>query len=201
MASGAYSANQLSILPSGCSFNIYFYSSFDDIKKINCGEFWAVESFAWLNWLVLMPYIGFILVLSIIQHARGNHHVWTRPVHQVDFFAPGVAPGIVPQQPVYAPQPMVQQQPVQYAGAPPVTYATPPPQQQTPMNTGYAQAPTNTGYPPAPTNTGYLPDPANTGYAQGPGYTQDPANAGYAPPAPANAGYLQGPTNPIFPQV
>ncbi|KAF8351005.1 hypothetical protein F5887DRAFT_912914 [Amanita rubescens] len=191
MASAGYSANQLSILPSGCSINIVFAKSFSVRDTINCGEFWALEAFAWLNWLILMPYTILVLIMAIIQHTRGNQRVWTCTVHQVDFFAPAVVkPGMVPQQQMYPPQPMVQQQ---YPGTPP--------QQVTPMNTGYAQPPPNVGYPPAPANTGYLPDPATTGYTQGPGYVQDPANPGYAPAPPANTGYTQGPANPAYAQV
>src|ERR1700684_1398835 len=107
-----------------------------------------------------MPYTILVLVMAIIQHSRGNQHVWTHPVHEVNFFAAreGVNPAMVPQQQMYSPQPMVQQplqqqMPVQYTGTPPANYGTPPPQQVTPMNTGYAQPPTNTGHPPAPANT------------------------------------------------
>src|ERR1700734_1433568 len=110
-----------------------------------------------------MPYTILLLVLAIIQHNRGNS-VWTQCVHEVDFFAPragGVTqPGMVPQPQMYSPQPMVQQPlqqqvPVPYsAGTPPTGYvqptantgyATPPAQQQMPMNTGYSQPPANTG--------------------------------------------------------
>ena len=147
-----------------------------------------------------MPYTILLLVMAIIQHTRGNQHVWTHPVHEVNFFAAreGVNPAMVPQQQMYSPQPMVQQplqqqMPVQYTGTPPVNYAALPPQ-QAPMNTGYAQPPANTGYAQAPTNAGYPPAPANTGYLP------DPANPGYAP-APANPGYSQGPTNPAYVQA
>ena len=148
-----------------------------------------------------MSYTILILVLAIIQQSRGNQRVWTTTVHQVNFFAPreGMNPGMVPQQQVYSPQPMVrqplpQQMLMQYAAiTPPPTYSSPPPQQVTPINTGYAQPPVNT--------TRYLPDPANTRYTQD-RYTQDPESAGYTlAPAPANIIYPQGPTNPGPPNM
>lgn len=103
-----------------------------------------------------MPYTILLLVLTIIQHNRGNK-VWTQCVHEVDFFAPA-QPGMVPQPQVYTPQPMVQQ----------------PLPQQVPVqtNTGYAQPPANTGYAQAPVNTEYAQAP----YVPAPGYTQSSPN-------------------------
>ena len=85
----------------------------------------------------VLVYINSMLFLAIIQHRRGNLNVWTKSVHEVNFFAPppgGITgPGVSCPQPT-GQQPSPQQVPEYSAGTPPV-------QKETPMNTGYAQPP------------------------------------------------------------
>ena len=93
-----------------------------------------------------MAYTILLLVLTIIQHTRGNY-VWTQCVHEVDFSAPRAGevmqPGMVTQPQMHTPQPMLlqplpQQFPDQhFAGTPsatPVPSYNTSPERQTPMN-------------------------------------------------------------------
>jgi hypothetical protein len=143
LATAAYSANALTLLPIDCNFNFEangFIAS--------CHEPQALHAFSWLNWLILTVYWPFLLITAIVQQNRGNP-VWTKSVREVNMFA--AAPVVVatqvypPQQQtmMYAPQP-VQQQP--QMGYPP----------NTPGAT-YAPVPTQSGY--APTQVSYTSTP------------------------------------------
>jgi len=126
---------------------------FNDVV-LNCSEPLAVQAFAWLNWVIITKYIIILLILAILQQVRGNP-VWTRPITNVDLFAPRV---IVATGPVYDQKTggYIVQQPGQYPlqGQPTGVYTT----QQTQM--GYPPAPgmDYTGVPPQ------NPGPVNTGY-------------------------------------
>jgi len=144
LATAAYSADQLLLLPVNCDFN-YIVNGF----VASCHEPQAVHGFSWLNWLILTAYWPFLLIMAIVQQNRGNP-VWTKSVGEVNFFAaPVVATQVYPPQQqtmMYAPQP-VQQQP--QMGYPPNT-----------PGTTYAPVPTQGGY--APTQSpqvGYTPTP------------------------------------------
>jgi len=141
IAASATTTNQLLLY---CDFG------FGD-TVLSCSEPLAVQAFAWLNWVIITKYILILLILAILQHVRGNP-IWTRPVTNVDLFAPRV---MVATGPVFDQKTggYVVQQPGQY-----------PLQGQ---HTGvYTPQQTQMGYPPAsgmpspPQN----PNPANTGY-------------------------------------
>lgn len=109
---------------------------------LNCSEPLAVQAFAWLNWVIITKYILILLILAILQHVRGNP-IWTRPITNVDLFAPRV---FIATGPVYDPKTggYTTQQPVAYATQQPVVY--------TPQQTQ--------SYPPAQ-GTDYAPSPQN----------------------------------------
>ena len=132
---------------------------------------------------------------------------------------------LVPQQQIHSPQPMVQhplphQVPVLYSAGPSARHVTPtsPAEQQTPMNTGYAQGPQQRIYSPQPTvqeslaqqvpvqysagtpsaryatpAPSYMTSPAERQTRMNTGYAQPPANTAYAQ-ARVHTGYAQNPT-------
>ncbi|KAJ7263631.1 hypothetical protein B0H12DRAFT_1230919 [Mycena haematopus] len=54
-----------------------------------CQEMSALEAFAFLNWIVLMGYIGMLLVVSLVAANRKHTSVWTSSVANAPFSAPG----------------------------------------------------------------------------------------------------------------
>ncbi|KAF7350580.1 hypothetical protein MSAN_01618000 [Mycena sanguinolenta] len=53
-----------------------------------CSELSALEAFAFLNWIILMGYIGMLLVMSIMAASRKHTNVWTSSVANAPFSEP-----------------------------------------------------------------------------------------------------------------
>lgn len=123
LSTAAHISNATSILPTSCDFDLYIRG-----KTIACREFQAFQAFAWLNWIMLIGYTAFSIVLAFIQQLRGNI-VWNRSVNDVDLFAPSaIQAGMVGEKPMQ-PGMMPQQQIVpQQVGTP---------QQQVPQQLSY----------------------------------------------------------------
>ncbi|KAF7354960.1 hypothetical protein MSAN_01411100 [Mycena sanguinolenta] len=77
----------------------------DYIPKIKaaCQETSAIQAFSFLNWLILMAYTIFVLVLAIIAQTRQHTGVWSSSVATAPFFTPGAASAPTTSQPVDAP--------------------------------------------------------------------------------------------------
>ncbi|KAJ7047760.1 hypothetical protein C8F04DRAFT_21117 [Mycena alexandri] len=77
----------------------------DGIVKTACQEAQAVQAFSFLNWIILMIYTIFILVLTITAVTRKHTGVWRSSVADAPFFTPGTEPTIPPvtSQPASAP--------------------------------------------------------------------------------------------------
>ncbi|KAJ6493435.1 hypothetical protein C8R45DRAFT_989767 [Mycena sanguinolenta] len=53
-----------------------------------CSELEALEAFAFLNWIILMGYIGMLLVMSVMAATRKHTNVWTSSVANAPFSEP-----------------------------------------------------------------------------------------------------------------
>ncbi|KIJ66360.1 hypothetical protein HYDPIDRAFT_109368 [Hydnomerulius pinastri MD-312] len=105
------------------AFNFYFpYGCvYNNLPTTNqaCHEIQAVEAFAFLNFILLMVYNIFLLVVAIIAANNGNG-VWLSSVKESTFFAPSNPPVQQHQMGQYnsTPAPQPQAVPQQYTGTP-----------------------------------------------------------------------------------
>ncbi|KAJ6592383.1 hypothetical protein B0H19DRAFT_1055114 [Mycena capillaripes] len=60
----------------------------DTIDASACHETSAIEAFGFLNWLILMGYVGMLLVMSLMVASRKHSSVWTSSVANAPFSAP-----------------------------------------------------------------------------------------------------------------
>ncbi|KAJ7024663.1 hypothetical protein C8F04DRAFT_1131010 [Mycena alexandri] len=61
-----------------------------------CHEISAIEAFAFLNWIILLAYIGTLLVMSLAAASRKHTGVWTSSVANAPFGAPAPAVNLTP---------------------------------------------------------------------------------------------------------
>ncbi|KAF7313476.1 hypothetical protein HMN09_00503500 [Mycena chlorophos] len=59
------------------------------ITQSACRQVSGIQAFAYLNWLILMAYTIFVLVLTLIATSRKHTGVWTTSVGEAPFFQPG----------------------------------------------------------------------------------------------------------------
>ncbi|KAF7350561.1 hypothetical protein MSAN_01615800 [Mycena sanguinolenta] len=59
-----------------------------------CSELSALEAFAFLNWIILMGYIGMLLVMSLMAASRKHTNVWTSSVANAPFSEPAENPSV-----------------------------------------------------------------------------------------------------------
>ncbi|KAJ6493420.1 hypothetical protein C8R45DRAFT_1212761 [Mycena sanguinolenta] len=59
-----------------------------DTPNVLCSERMSLEAFAFLNWIILMGYIGMVLVMALIAVSRKHTNVWTSSVANAPFFEP-----------------------------------------------------------------------------------------------------------------
>jgi len=98
LATGADAAQAGQIFISGCGYD-------DKIVDGACRETAGVQAFAFLNWIILLAYTIFILILTIIAASRKHAGVWKSSVTTAPFFTPGAATTAPPvtSQPASAP--------------------------------------------------------------------------------------------------
>ncbi|KAJ7753538.1 hypothetical protein B0H16DRAFT_1544455 [Mycena metata] len=66
------------------------------VDRAACSQISAIAAFAFLNWIILMGYIGTLLVLSLAAASRKHTGVWTSSVADAPFGAPAPAVDLAP---------------------------------------------------------------------------------------------------------
>ncbi|KAJ7179507.1 hypothetical protein C8R46DRAFT_642643 [Mycena filopes] len=90
LATAADAAQEGQIFISNCGDYL------DGTVKTACQEAQAVQAFSFLNWIILMIYTIFILVLAITAASRKHTGVWKSSVADAPFFTPGNESSIPP---------------------------------------------------------------------------------------------------------
>ncbi|KAJ7167095.1 hypothetical protein C8R46DRAFT_1219474 [Mycena filopes] len=68
----------------------------DSLDVGACQEISALEAFAFLNWIMLLGYVGTLLVMSLAAASRKHTNVWTSSVANAPFGAPTPAVNLTP---------------------------------------------------------------------------------------------------------
>jgi len=65
-----------------------FFGFYADNLVTACHEWNAIQAFSHLNWIILLIYTAFIIVMTLMAHNRGNF-LWKSSVRDADFNAVG----------------------------------------------------------------------------------------------------------------